>query len=185
MPAAPATASSCSADGVTETVTIAALGHSRDGVAEPPPGRVFVPLTLPGETVEIERDGNRARLLRIVTPSRERVAPVCRHFGQCGTCAVEHMGTPAYLTWKRDLVAAAFAQRGIAAEIDPVVPIGLGTRRRAIFSVVKTGRGIVLGFHRRGSNEIVAIEECPVLAPGIVAKLGVLRALAGVAMKTG
>lgn len=170
---------------MTETVTIAGVGHSGDGIAETATGRVFVPLTLPGETVEIEREGSRARLSRLVKPSHDRVSPVCRHFGQCGTCAVEHWERAAYLAWKRDLVVAAFRQRGIATEVEPIVPIGLGSRRRAIFSVVKTARGIILGFHRRGSSDIVQLEECPVLAPGIVDKLGVLREISGIAMRPG
>ena len=45
---------------MTETVTIIGVGHSGDGIAETPIGRVFVPLTLPGEVAEIERDGSRA-----------------------------------------------------------------------------------------------------------------------------
>ncbi len=167
---------------MAETVTIASLGHSGDGIAETADGRVYVPLALPGESVEIERDGARGRLIRIVTASPERVAPLCRHFGQCGTCAVEHLERSAYLAWKRDLVAAAFAQRGIAADVEPIVPIGPGTRRRAVFSAVGTGRGTILGFHRRGGQEIVAIEECAVLAPAIVAKLKVLGAIAGAAL---
>jgi 23S rRNA (uracil1939-C5)-methyltransferase len=170
---------------VTETLTIVGVGHSGDGIAETPTGRVFVPLTLPGEVAEVERDGNRTRLVRLVKTSSERIAPVCRHFGQCGTCALEHWDRAAYLAWKRDLVTTAFRQRGITAEIEPVVPIGLRSRRRAIFSVVKTARGMVLGFHRRGSNDIVRIEECPVLAPGIVEELEALRAIADVAMKPG
>ena len=96
---------------MAETVTIDRLGHSGDGVAETPEGRVFVPLTLPGETVEIERDGERGRLLRVVATSPDRVAPLCRHFGDCGTCAVEHMAKDAYLAWKRELVAAACPAR--------------------------------------------------------------------------
>ena len=170
---------------MTETVTIIGVGHSGDGIAETPTGRVFVPLTLRGEVAEIERDGGRARLVRLITSSNERVAPVCRHFGQCGTCAVEHWHGTAYLAWKRDLVAAAFRQRGITIEIEPLVPIGLGTRRRAILSMVKTARGVILGFHRRGSNEIVRIEECAVLLPAIVAELETLRAIVNAAMEPG
>lgn len=170
---------------MTETVTIIGVGHSGDGIAETPIGRVFVPLTLPGEVAEIERDGSRARLVRLIASSNERVAPVCRHFGQCGTCAVEHWHGTAYLAWKRDLVAAAFRQRGITIEIEPLVPIGLGTRRRAILSMVKTARGVILGFHRRGSNEIVRIEECAVLLPAIVAELETLRAIVNAAMEPG
>ena len=146
---------------MTEIVTIIGVGHSGDGIAETPTGRVFVPLTLRGEVAEVERDGGRARLVRLITSSNERVAPVCRHFGQCGTCALEHWDGAAYLAWKRDLVAAALRQRGITTEIEPVVPIGLGSRRRAVLSMVKTARGVILGFHRRGSNEICLLYTSP------------------------
>ena len=44
---------------MSETVTITALGHSGDGVAEAGGERLYVPLTLPGEVVEIERDLRR------------------------------------------------------------------------------------------------------------------------------
>jgi len=170
---------------VAERVTISALGHSGDGIAETAGGRVFVPLALPGEEVEIERDGPRGRLVEIIKPSAERVAPVCRHFGTCGTCALEHLERGAYLEWKRGIVAAAFAQRGIEAAVEAVESIGLGSRRRAVLSAVKTAGGVVLGFHRRGATEIVAIEECPVLAPAIVAHLPVLRELVRILLPPG
>ena len=37
---------------------------------------------------------------------------------------------------------------------------------------------MVLGYHRQQSHALIGIEECPVLAPEIVAKLGALRAIA-------
>jgi 23S rRNA (uracil1939-C5)-methyltransferase len=122
---------------VAETVTIAELGHGGDGIAETDGGRLFVPYTLPGEEVEIERAGDRARLIRVVTPSADRVAPACPNFTRCGICSLEHMARPAYLAWKREQVVAALAQRGIETDVAPVVPIGTGTRRRAIFSAVR------------------------------------------------
>ena len=167
---------------MAETVTIEGLGHSGDGVAETADGRVFVPYTLPGETAEIERDGERGRLVRVVTPSADRVAPLCPNFGGCGICALEHMARPAYLAWKRAQVVAAFAQRGIAAEVEPVVATLPGGRRRAIFSAIRTAKGTVLGFHARGSDEIVAITACAVLHPGIVAGLTLFRAIANVVL---
>jgi 23S rRNA (uracil1939-C5)-methyltransferase len=167
---------------VADTVTISALGHGGDGIAEIDGQRVFVPYTLPGETVEVERDGERASLVRVIAPSADRVSPVCANFGQCGICALEHMAPAAYLAWKREQVVAAFAQRGIEADIAPMVPIGTGSRRRAIFSAVRSAKGIVLGFHARTSKTIVGIDTCAVLAPGIVRKLPVLKKIAGVAL---
>jgi 23S rRNA (uracil1939-C5)-methyltransferase len=167
---------------VADTVTISALGHGGDGIAEAGGHRVFVPYTLPGETVEIERDEARATLVRVVAASADRVAPLCPNFGMCGICALEHMAPAAYLAWKREQVAAAFAQRGIEAETAPTVPIGARSRRRAIFSTVRTPKGVVLGFHARTSKTIVDIDACEVLVPGIVRKLPVLRNIAAVAL---
>jgi 23S rRNA (uracil1939-C5)-methyltransferase len=167
---------------VVETVTIDALGHSGDGVAETATGRTFIPYTLPGETVEIERDGERARVTRIVTASANRVAPLCRHFGVCGNCALEHMAPGAYRDWKSEQVRAAFAQRGIVADVEPIVAIAPGTRRRAIFSAIRTPHGTVFGFHERHSDQIVQIEECATLVPAIVGKLAMLRAIANIVL---
>jgi len=167
---------------VAETVTISALGHGGDGIAESVGQRIFVPYTLAGETVEIEREGERGTLVRVVAASPDRVAPLCRHFGSCGTCAIEHMARPAYLAWKRDQVVAAFAQRGIEAAVEPIVPIAPGSRRRAIFSAIRTAKGTVFGFHARHSDEIVAITECPVLAPAMVAKIPAFTAIANVVL---
>jgi len=163
---------------VSELVTITGLGHSGDGVAETPEGRVFVPYTLPGETVEIERTGARATAVRRRDDSPDRAAPICRHFGICGGCALQHMKSEAYLAWKREQVAAAFRQRGIETPVAPLVPLAPGTRRRAVFTAAREPRGVAFGFHKRGSHEVVAISECPILVPGLEKKLGQLALIA-------
>jgi 23S rRNA (uracil1939-C5)-methyltransferase len=169
---------------VPETVRIDALGHAGDGIAETSTGRVFVPFTLPGETVEIEIAGARPRPLRIVEASPDRVDPICRHFGACGGCALQHMATDAYLAWKRDIVRTSFALHGIDAPVGQIMPAAKpGSRRRAVFSVARTANGVVLGYHRRHANEIIAVTECPVLAPSIVAKLPLIREIATIALK--
>jgi 23S rRNA (uracil1939-C5)-methyltransferase len=168
---------------VAETVTIGALGAGGDGIAETAAGRVFVPFTLAGETVEIERRGNRGRLTRIVAASADRVTPPCPHFGACGGCTLQHMERGAYLAWKRGIVAKSLQLHGIEAAVEPVVATDAGSRRRAVLSAVKTAKGVVLGFNRRGSQEIVAIGECAVLAPAIVGRLPVLREIVAIAAK--
>lgn len=167
---------------MAETVTISTLGHGGDGIAEIDGTRLFVPFTLPGEVVEIERRGDRASLVRVIEPSPDRVTPRCRHFGICGNCILGHMAEPAYLAWKREQVVTAFAQRGIDVAVEPTVAVGPGSRRRAAFSAVRTNKGITLGFHRRHSNEIVATADCVVISPTIVAKVPLLREIAAVAL---
>ena len=118
-------------DGQLETVTIDTIGHKGDGVAETPTGPVFVPLSLPGETVEIERAGERGRIVTMHAPSPHRVAAPCPHFGVCGGCSLQHMETSAYLAFKRETVVNALEARGIVADVAPVTPVSPGTRRRA------------------------------------------------------
>ncbi|HET7912993.1 MAG TPA: TRAM domain-containing protein, partial [Pseudolabrys sp.] len=61
---------------MTERVTIARLGHRGDGIADTPGGMAYVPYTLPGENVTVERvtgHPDRRHLLRVDKPSHERV----------------------------------------------------------------------------------------------------------------
>jgi 23S rRNA (uracil1939-C5)-methyltransferase len=163
--------------GDTQALDIARLGAQGDGVADTPSGPVFVPYALAGERVQADVRGERARLIAVTTPSPDRIAPVCRHFTHCGGCAVQHLRSPAYLAWKREMVIAAFAARGIDASVAPVASVGLGARRRATFSARRTGRGVVLGFHEAKGVEIVNLQECPVTASAIVRLLPGLRRL--------
>lgn len=162
---------------MAETLVITALGHSGDGIAETPDGRVFIPFALPGETVLAERHGDRAATTGIVASSPDRVTPPCPHFGACGGCSLQHYAPEAYLAWKREQVVAAFAQRGIDADVAPVIPAPPGSRRRAVLTAERQGRDVRLGFNREGSHEIVSIPECKVLVPAIVRALPMLTAL--------
>ena len=89
-------------------VTIDTIGHAGDGVSLLEGERIYVPLALPGETVEVEVADHHARLLRIATPSPDRVKAPCRHFGACGGCALQHWRETSYRAWKQDLSAASF-----------------------------------------------------------------------------
>jgi 23S rRNA (uracil1939-C5)-methyltransferase len=163
--------------GDTQSVDIARLGAQGDGIAETPSGPVYVPYALPGEQVMAETHGERARLVAVLTASPERVPPVCRHFTHCGGCALQHLERTAYLAWKREIVAAAFAARGIEAPVAHVISVGLGARRRATLSARRTGRGVVLGFHEAKGHDIVDLQECPVTASAIVRALPGLKRL--------
>ena len=64
------------------------------------------------------------------------------------------------------------------------MPCAPQTRRRVTFSARKTERGVLFGFNRALSHEIVDIAECPISLPEIVASLDRLRALAGLISAT-
>ena len=162
-----------------ETVTVEAIGHKGDGVAETPTGRVFVPLSLPGERLSVERTGERARIVEIIEPSPDRVAAPCAQFGRCGGCSLQHMAPPAYLEFKRRTVVDAFADRGIAAAVEPVVAVAPRSRRRAVIAVQRGADGrLVAGFRERLSHRVAAAAGCLVVTPAIEAALPKLARLA-------
>jgi 23S rRNA (uracil1939-C5)-methyltransferase len=158
--------------------TITRLGSQGDGVAETETGELFIPFTLPGETVTAARERDRATLMSVLEASPLRIDPACRHFTECGGCAIQHLEAEAYHRWKRDKVAHALNSRGISCDIGALVPCAPQTRRRVVFTARRSEAGMLLGFVRALSSEIISIEECPISLPEIVAKLDRLKALA-------
>jgi 23S rRNA (uracil1939-C5)-methyltransferase len=150
---------------------IARLGHRGDGVADGPDGPIYVPGTLPGETVEVEEVAghpDRRRLLQVERPSPQRIAPICPHFGVCGGCAVQHWQDAQYRAWKRDLVVAALHQARLDPPVADLIDAHGDGRRRAVFHARSGTKGVLeVGFAAARSHRIVAIDRCPVLAPGM------------------
>jgi 23S rRNA (uracil1939-C5)-methyltransferase len=155
-------------------VDILRIGHRGDG--ETADG-IYVPFTVPGDTVVVEGEGERARIVEIVAAGPTRIAPACKHFTVCGGCALQHVEASAYREWKRDQVVQALAQRGITdVEVAPLVPVAPHTRRRAVLAARLTRSGIVLGFQERFSHFIVDVEDCPILHPKLLGLIAPLRA---------
>jgi 23S rRNA (uracil1939-C5)-methyltransferase len=154
---------------MTERLTIARMGHRGDGIADTPDGPLYVSCTLPGESVDVEPwpgHPDRRHLLRVETPSQERIAPICPHFGICGGCAFQHWNMERYLDWKRDLVVTALRDAGITAGVEVVVDAHGEGRRRATFHARRGAHAILdVGFAARNAHHIVAIDRCPILAP--------------------
>jgi 23S rRNA (uracil1939-C5)-methyltransferase len=167
-------------------VTIAGVGARGDGIAGPDgegvaAERVFVPLTVPGDRVRVrlgpaQAEGRRGQVVAWLARGPDAVAPACRHFGRCGGCTLQHLGDPAYDAWKREQVTVALTRAGFGLDRPvPLVRTPPGGRRRATFSVRRRGGAVLVGFNERLSHRLVDLEECPVLAPELVALVPALR----------
>jgi 23S rRNA (uracil1939-C5)-methyltransferase len=157
---------------VTELLTISRIGHRGDGIAETPAGPIYVPYTLPGETVTVEAVAghpDRRHLVHVDKPSHERAQPICKHFGQCGGCAMQHLSLAEYHLWKRSLVVEALAQAGLVAPVDEAIidAHGQGRRRAVLHARRGTHDLLEVGFTAPRAHHIVAIDSCPILAPGL------------------
>lgn len=153
-----------------------ALGARGEGIAETASGRVFLPFTLPGDRVTARVAGDHGT----VTDFREeapRQESVCPHFGTCGGCLLQHMPESDYRGWKRRRIIDALHKKGFSDP--PVAEPAVSpphSRRRAVLSFKRHGKGVALGYHAHRSHRIVDIAVCPVTTPAIEALIEPLRA---------
>ena len=175
---------------MVERLVIDHVGHFGDGVALVGGASIYVPYTLGGETVEVAsvpgQHPDRRRLLAVELASPERITPFCQHFGICGGCAIQHWEAEKYRAWKRQLVVETLAQANLACEVAPLIDAhGLGRRRITLHARMGTHDVLKVGFAAANSHEIVPIDRCPVLDPGLGGALDAAWALAEPLSPTG
>ena len=167
---------------MTEHLSVTALGHRGDGIADGPGGPLYIPCTLPGEVVEVEAwpgHPDRRQLLNVERASAERIAPICPHFGTCGGCALQHWQSAPYRAWKRGLVVAALRQAGIEAAVDELIDAHGDGRRRAVFHARRGTHDVLeVGFTALRAHRVIAIDRCPILAKSLDGALPAAWAIA-------
>jgi len=146
--------------------------------------RVMIPAAAPGDVLAIEirahkRDYALASIVRVVRPSAERRQPPCPYAARCGGCDWQHLRYGGQTRFKAEMLAAEF-RRGLGVKLDPnqlvePAPAEFGYRSRVR---LKVGSGGQIGFHRAGTNSLVAVEACLVAAPPFAAAAQLARALA-------
>jgi 23S rRNA (uracil1939-C5)-methyltransferase len=156
------------------TFTILRLGHLGDGVAE---GPVYATQVLPGEVVDGTLTGDRLTDIRILTPSADRVRPLCVHARTCGGCLMQHASDAFVADWKTGIVKGALAGQGLTADFRPIITSPPRSRRRATLTARRTKAGALIGFHARGSDLLVDVPQCQLLHPDLMATLPALTVL--------
>jgi len=153
------------------------LSIQGDGITDGPDGPLYIPFTLPDEMVEGDIDDNRIPKPRIVEPSSDRVKAPCPHFKTCGGCSMQHASDAFLADWKTDIVRNALAAQGLTCEFRTIITSPAQSRRRATFAAQRTKKGVLIGFHGRASDTVVAIPSCKLLHPDILATMPALEAL--------
>jgi tRNA/tmRNA/rRNA uracil-C5-methylase (TrmA/RlmC/RlmD family) len=169
------------------TLTIGDIAFGGEGVARLGDFVVIVPFEALGEVVEAEvierkRRFARARLVRVLVPSPERVEPPCSYFGQCGGCQYQHLAYPAQLRLKHKQVADLFERLGgfdpklVAPVIPCPQPCGYRNRIMIRSQWDKPRQRLNIGFLRADSRLVVDIEECRIAEPALNEQLQRVRA---------
>src|SRR5579863_1650987 len=152
----------CGGNSILNEVRIEKWVYGGDGLARIDGRVVLIPDVLPGELARVESsDDVHARLLEVLEPSPDRVAPPCRYFARCGGCHYQHAPYEFQLARKVEILREQLRRVGkieYAGEIEVVSGAPLGYRNRAQFHI-ENGR---IGYRAARSHELIDVAECPI-----------------------
>ena len=143
---------------------------------------ILVPFTLPGERVRVrvwrnQKNFSDADLVKVLTPSPQRVAPACPLFMRCGGCQYQNLDYAEQLRWKQRQVAELLQHMArVDFPVQPVIasPRAYGYRSKITphFERPHGDRPLPIGFLRQGSrHSIVDVERCPLATDAINTRL--------------
>jgi len=139
-----------------------------DGLAELAGLKVFVRSAAPQEKVRVRiverhRDYAVAEIVEVLEPSPLRVAPPCRYYGPCGGCQLQHISYQGQLVVKKLLVNDALQRVGKV--FVPVHNIANHSQEWHYRNKTQFPVATHIGFYRRRSHEVLAVEECRLHPP--------------------
>jgi 23S rRNA (uracil1939-C5)-methyltransferase len=158
--------------GATLDLEITDLNSTGDGLGRWDGRVVFVPDTVPGDTirtklVQVKPTFARGQLVEVVEASGARVRPACIVADKCGGCQWQAVSYEAQLAAKQRQVEDALRRIGGFADIaiDPILGAEncLGYRNKVTYPLARSAEGQVkAGYYQKGSHKLVNLNQCPV-----------------------
>ncbi len=155
-----------------KTVTVEKMVFGGFGLARTDSGVLFIENGLPGEVLEVVSESKKhdctvARAMKIVNHSQLRREPPCRHAGICGGCDWLFIQYSGQLQFKKEIFIDCLKRIGKLENFpEPEIHASPEFNYR-IRAQIKVDQNGVCGFFRRKTNDIVAIEHCPLLCEQI------------------
>jgi len=167
-------------------LTVERLGPQGDGIANWQGEPVFLPFTVPGDRVRAQigarrGSGHEGRVVERITSGPRRATPVCRHFGQCGACSLQHLAAEDYQAVKLGALHTALRRVGIYPAVVAPLRAVPPARRRVRLGLVRPRdprAPAVLGFRERFRHALVDVRECAVLESPLFSLIDPLRRIA-------
>jgi 23S rRNA (uracil1939-C5)-methyltransferase len=117
-----------------------------------------------------------AEIVSVNVPSPQRQTPPCPYFGECGGCDFQQLKYQAQLEAKIAIIRDSLRRIG-KLDYDGEIPIipspPLEYRSRVRWQVDGATRNF--GYFKRGSHEIVDVQQCPKITPELNRTLAELR----------
>ncbi len=152
-----------------------------DGKTEAEGRKLLIPGAVPGEVlrVQVVGESGAARIgetIKVERPSSRRAAPRCRHFGECGGCAFQHLDYATQLELKERHLRDTLVEAGLAGAVAAVGPITgspdlYGFRNKMEFAFGEKHGELALGLRERVTSSrqtyrrTLPLAECPVFGP--------------------
>ncbi|MFH2103062.1 MAG: class I SAM-dependent RNA methyltransferase [Chloroflexota bacterium] len=153
------------------TITLDKLAYGGDALGRIDGRAVFIPFSLPGETVRArvvaEKRGHlRAALVEVLEPSPLRIVPKCKYFGVCGGCHYQHLAYEAQLQAKAEILSDQLTRIG-KIEKPPMLPIipspqAWNYRNHIQFHISEKG---CLGYVAAEGSSVLPVDECHLPEP--------------------
>ncbi|HCJ08643.1 MAG TPA: 23S rRNA (uracil(1939)-C(5))-methyltransferase RlmD [Lachnospiraceae bacterium] len=114
-------------------ITIEDIGNEGEGIGHIDGMAVFVKDAVPGDVARIKiikakKNYAYGRLMEILTPSADRVEPICPHARQCGGCSIMQLRYEKQLEWKQSKVLNCLKRIGGIADVEsnmePIIGMG-------------------------------------------------------------
>lgn len=158
----------------TAIVTIEDIGVNGEGIGKVDGYTLFIKDAVIGDVVEAKvmkakKNYGYARLMKIITPSKDRVTPVCTFARKCGGCQIQEMSYEQQLQFKHNKVRGnlerigGFSPELLEKIMEPVVgmeePFHYRNKAQFPFGTDKEGNPIT-GFYAGRTHDIIANTDC-------------------------
>ena len=157
------------------TLHIEDIGTGGEGIGKADGFTFIVKDAIVGDVIEakimkLKKNYGYARLMKVLTPSKDRVEPKCPVARQCGGCQIQEMRYEAQLAFKQKMVQNNLERIGGLSDFEMYPVIGMETpyayRNKAQFPVGEDKDGnIVIGFYAGRTHHIVEQTDCCIGAP--------------------
>ncbi len=147
-------------------IKIESLDHNGRGIAKLNNKVVFVNNALPGEIVEIriiseKKNYIEAEVIKYIEKSKDRIDSICPYYSECGGCDILHMNYKDQLKFKQEKIENIINKYlSTNIKINPIVKCDneFNYRNKVTFHVNNK-----IGFFKNKTNDIVKIENCPLV----------------------
>ncbi len=163
----------------TVTVAIESLSHEGRGIASWNQKKLFVRGALPTEIVSATITHNYAKYAEgiateIIQPAAAREMPICKHFGTCGGCSLQHVSPLDQITHKQQMLGEHLwhiARTDATHWLPPLTGPTQHYRYKARLGVkyLTHQHKVVIGFREIQGRDITDCNQCEIL-PEIIGK---------------